>query len=345
MRKFAVFVLAVVCALSAQAAPSRALLKVPANFAALPTSCHPVDYSAVMGPIRNQGGTTWCFAYAAADLISQRVGDFVSAVDIATQYYLNDPAALASVAEPALQDYLRVYPEFLRDVLWARQQSLTNTAYRRFPGVSAADGGFEQLAVLLANGRGLCSEARLPSTNGYSGQMLKRLRHYVHTSLRNQRMSRDEAILRANAEWMQSVDRACERVKSPVPFIPVSGYWAANLDEYRRYMSQGRLYPQDAGRDLLGRLNYALNNGRVVAIGYDADLIADFGNDDEIAGHASVIVGRNLIGGQCHYLLRNSWGASCEGYRPGFKERCRAGHLWISEAELIKATFSVTFLR
>lgn len=334
-----------VFAATSQAAPSRALLKVPANFASLPTSCHPVDYSAVMGPIRNQGATSWCFAYAAADLISQRVGGMVSAVDIATQYYLNDPADLARVADTAVRDFLRLYPEFERDVIWARQQSLANTSYRRFPGVSSADGGYEQIAALLANGRGLCAESKLPSANGYSGQMLKRLRHYVYTSLRNQRLTRDQAVLRANAEWMQAVDRACDRVKSPVPFVPVTGYWAANLDEYRRYMSQGRLYPQDAGRDLLGRLNYALNNGRVVSIGYDANLIADFGNDEEIAGHASVIVGRNMIGGQCHYLLRNSWGASCEGYRPGFKERCQAGHLWISEAELIKATYSVTFLR
>lgn len=330
---------------SAQAAPGRELLKVPANFATLPQSCYPVDYSQYVGPIRNQGETAWCFAYTAADLISQRVGGFVSAVDLATQFYLADERELAAVTHPAVREFLASYPSFAADLQWARAIAVANKPFRRFPGVSHAEGGFEDLAAIVANARGLCAEANLPSNNGYSLQALKRLRHYVYTNLANQRMNRSEAVARANREWMQSVDRVCKRVESPVPFIPVSVFLAPGVEEFRTYQRQGRLYPQDAGRRLLGLVNYALNNGRIAAIGYDADLISDFGNDDELQAHASSIVGRNMINGQCHYLLRNSWGASCDYYRPEFRDRCRAGHLWISEAELIKASFSASFLR
>ncbi len=45
----------------------------------------PVDLK--VGPVRNQGDIGWCFAYVAADLISEKIGEYISAAHIAKNYY------------------------------------------------------------------------------------------------------------------------------------------------------------------------------------------------------------------------------------------------------------------
>ena len=42
----------------------------------------------------SQGDSAICFAYATADMISQRVQTEISALDVATKYYLTNPSRL-----------------------------------------------------------------------------------------------------------------------------------------------------------------------------------------------------------------------------------------------------------
>jgi hypothetical protein len=51
----------------------------------------------------SQGDSAICFAYATADMISQRVQTEISALDVATKYYLTNPLRLAKLANPDLQ--------------------------------------------------------------------------------------------------------------------------------------------------------------------------------------------------------------------------------------------------
>src|ERR1700730_17325651 len=55
----------------------------------------------------SQGDTAICFAYATADMISQRAGTEISALDVATNYYFADPSRLARSANPDLKRHLR----------------------------------------------------------------------------------------------------------------------------------------------------------------------------------------------------------------------------------------------
>jgi len=47
----------------------------------------------------SQGDSAICYAYAAADMISQRIGLAVSALDVATTFYFTDPSGLYTASD------------------------------------------------------------------------------------------------------------------------------------------------------------------------------------------------------------------------------------------------------
>ncbi len=58
--------------------------------------------------------------------------------------------------------------------------------------------------------------------------------------------------------------------------------------------------------------------------------------------HSSSIVGRRARGSQCQYLVRNSWGRSCNSYDTA--NQCEEGRVWVDSADLIRNiiyTFSI----
>lgn len=61
------------------------------------------DFAATSGYAAQPGRCAICFAYATADMISQRVQTEISALDVATKYYLTNPLRLAKLANPDLQ--------------------------------------------------------------------------------------------------------------------------------------------------------------------------------------------------------------------------------------------------
>ena len=74
-----------------------------------------------------------------------------------------------------------------------------------------------------------------------------------------------------------------------------------------------------------------LTKGNIVGMNYDANVLVDYTKRDALKIHASTLVGRkfNPETMSCEYLLRNSWGNSCDTYDKRFK--CSNGHIWIPE--------------
>lgn len=59
--------------------------------------------------------------------------------------------------------------------------------------------------------------------------------------------------------------------------------------------------------------------------------------------HGSLIIGqRKKPDGSCEYLVRNSWGSSCNRY--DLPSQCDNGHRWINSDALINNTADITFL-
>ena len=51
--------------------------------------------------------------------------------------------------------------------------------------------------------------------------------------------------------------------------------------------------------------------------------------------HASLVIGRRKDpdSGKCQFLVRNSWGTGCDGYRQAGWD-CEHGNIWVDEAAL-----------
>ncbi len=53
-------------------------------------------------------------------------------------------------------------------------------------------------------------------------------------------------------------------------------------------------------------------------------------------GHVSLLIGRKVINGSCHYLIRNSIGKNCSHYTKSLI--CEEGDTWVSDSELFSNT-------
>ena len=66
---------------------------------------------------------------------------------------------------------------------------------------------------------------------------------------------------------------------------------------------------------------------------------------DLVADHASIVIGRRKVGGSCQYRVQDNTGEYCVRMRPGIRERCDLGRVWLTEQELTRTLYSVTYLR
>ena len=98
----------------------------------------------------------------------------------------------------------------------------------------------------------------------------------------------------------------------------------------------------------IGAIDSQLDRGNMPAIDYNANFLTTTKKNGwlNIAGmHTSSIIGRrfNPDNQKCEYLIRNSWGTSCERYRPQFT--CEAGNIWVDQNSLKKSLILVTYLQ
>jgi hypothetical protein len=64
-----------------------------------------------------------------------------------------------------------------------------------------------------------------------------------------------------------------------------------------------------------------------------------------VADHSSVIIGRRRVGDTCQYRVQDNTGEYCAPMREGIRDRCELGRIWLTEDELKRTLYSVTYLR
>jgi len=332
---------------------------------ALPPATHRLPGGVLISPRPadipvGQGDSAICFAYATADMISQRVGRAVSPLDVAGKFYFADPARLETLPDPAVRAHLGAHPAYRADIAWGRNAADINPIGN--PGLQPyfdkIEGGEEDAAALLYNLDGLCAEADLPSHEGYAhfASTYAALRYGAPLRAPNQcprRVGATVAKFRSrradafNDAWLKRVEALCRREALPVPLLPVSSRVAANQLDFMALLEAGTPpTPREITR-LLARVDYALDHGRAPAIGYSWYVLQarDPKDPDLAADHSSVVIGRRRAGGTCQYLVQDNTGEYCARMRPGIAERCRDGRIWLSEGELRQSLYSVIYLR
>ena len=284
-------------------------------------NCSPVDLRSKMGPIRNQDGVGWCYSFAAADMLTFKNGGSprVSAADLAAQY-------------------IDVSPQY---------QSRTNNMWLSHKNLN---GGHIYSALQLAEKNGTCDETKIPSEINGGPQIAQAYRDlYASAYYRND--PKHKSLCAAQASKYRKFFPATSPTEilavlnTEPPWRVVHKLFGMNCQQRR----PAGISPGEIGLarkpDIGKVLNQELEQGQPVGIGYNIELITARKNANNGFGmHGSTIVGRKFDAktGNCQYLLRNTWGRSCDGYR-GWK--CEAGHLWVNEDALLWATDSATYFK
>ena len=315
-------------------------------------SCRAVDYRARLGPARTMGSNGYCFAYSSSILITQRTGRDVSAIDLATGFYLGVPAQFDRMVSPAVRRELG--PDYAL--------KLARETYRNGVDVDGPlaifphlEGGFEASTLAWANARGLCEDRHLPAQDGtdaYAALMSRMARAAAHgrgpagdevegVSARFRGAVND----RFHVAWLRFARARCQSRPSPVDLLPVDFGLAQTSREFRRARREGRVDDADQTR-VLTALDFALDHHRVAAIGFDLNTVQNHaGYVDDDGDHSVAVVGRRAVKAECQYLIRDSAGDACSEFDPAIRPRCAGAHYWLNESELRRSLYSVTYLR
>jgi len=277
------------------------------------------------------------------------------------KYYFADPSRLAQIGDADLRAHLGRIGDW-RAMIATSRATMEISRDDNFNGMPYADkleGGEEDVAALLYNIDGVCLETDLPSYDGYmhfQGYLnLLRVRTRLFPKEGYCRMSlagageslQNPATDAFNALWLDRVARQCRRLPLPAPLLPVSFRVAKNEAAFLQMLDEKR---SPSGADvahMFAMIDYALDHGRAPAVGYSWFVLEDAKPDDfdPVADHSSIVIGRRKRGGVCQYRVQDNTGEYCAHMRPGIRERCELGRIWLTEQELERTLYSVTYLR
>jgi hypothetical protein len=320
--------------------------------------CSPVDLRADLGAPRAQDGTSWCYAHSAADLLSQAMHRRVSSIDLAATYLMGNEALLHKIKHPAMQEYLKQHPDFDSRLKESRKEKDAYTPDKILSAGGIVDtGGRDDEAIVLSNLKGLCKAELLPAGKKNVEKYLRAIRDDLVDDDEVEpivegpigAVENDFARIMAHA-FQKWVDERCgERLKPKAPLLPHEVSVAESLEEYIALVKTGLLNGDEARVRLVKELDRVLDSGKVAAIAYESfDLYprTEPVRTERFHGdHSSVVAARKKIEGECHYFVRNHFGATC-GYRREYEENCEkgAGGVWV-KPEALKHLYSVISVR
>lgn len=323
-------------------------------------NCGPIDRRSEMPPVRNQGNVNWCYAYTAADLVGHRIGEHISAFDMALNYNGSVNVSLYSQAlfRPSRPTAASSNQEgeqprgIIQEYITRLQQ-----AHDRTQSVFDREYGFSQGAIEATRFMGFCREADLPSDTVESRSLAELLENITAFEDEVEALeSRDNADYLALAFCMENA----ELMGQFLPGVPLS-----EVAEATRSLSTSAYFRQIVNRqcenriqfnqesvfqtstqfpdgELTTQLDQVLNSGQVVGILYSMGMISHNGSGN----HVSSVVGRRWDENSrsCRYLVRNSWGEGCHHYTSNIEcnPQTDSGHFWVSREDLNENLHRIT---
>lgn len=275
--------------------------------------------------VRNQDGVGWCYAYAAADLLSYRLKKKISAVSLYD-------------SGQSIQ----------KDILTAD-----------------GNGGDMKYAIVdyLRKKNSLCLEEDLPSSD------FKFCTSVNYSKFLNSLyQSVDENSLYQSQCLEHNLKAAFPMADYSVLKNYTARFGSKNLVEYlydlqcKKQSFKGysispvnQLLPRFSKEIVLKNINTLLEKGEIVGLATEWSKLVESNDPKKAGGHASLIVGRRKSPdtGECEYLLRNSWGNSCDEMEgEGLTcdlicagQSCRYnGHMWVSTRRIKNSLLGITYL-
>lgn len=282
--------------------------------------CTPINLGPEFGPSRDQDSTGWCFGFVAADLLSHRLKMQISAADLTITHFNWSEG-------------------YLPDILTGR-------------GPTTKSGGHIEDAVDAGVAYGLCLESDFSSRdNGLAEQLPL---YELMTKITD-----------INSSWSKTLAGACKddlatarRLFPDLKLDDISdalwssqAYFVGNLAERA---CQPRLKPTNVKAStvwgtpdqVFENLNKALDQKKPVGISISNAGYLMNGEIDGSGNHGVSVIGRRFDPkrGRCDYLVRNSWGSSCQAM-PTFEcEDESKGHVWVPQSGLAEGLYGATTL-
>lgn len=276
-------------------------------------ACEKVDLSPQFPKIRNQGNSGWCFAFAAADLLSFYEGTNISALDVVILHNeVREPEALGLSQE-----------ELMRKNGWAAH------------------------ALDRALKEGFCTEGETPSelNDKDLSQFLFQLEHS-----KTQNIPGEELKVDIKEVFKQTPQTLLKIYETSSKFDLVRNLAKSNCKRrpFTKISGARKIYWQEQGRNhgdiVLPQIQKMLDRKLPVIINYDSSGLLPLLPGNPIRAHYSLVVGRrqNLSTGACEYKIRNSWGSKNQGYRSSIESI--NGYQWVTEAFLKENLFETVFI-
>jgi hypothetical protein len=281
------------------------------------TGCSAVNLRSQLPPVRDQGQRGFCFAFVAADLLSERMGiqGGVSAYQVTANYFLNglDRETVGRFGSHFASHFAR--PQRSARVSHAAlrrdETARFHSTYRRgLEGFENVGGGHVRGAILdFANAKKVCSENEIPYSsvidrNGTDRMLAASRQRFIESrecELRSNSFLNSAnniyAALSMNAHGLiDDIETQCRSQVSRRRFIPQS------------FDSSWPTVDQRSSR----AVHRALDLRRPAGISLDMRSWMSPVPEGH-AYHAMVIVGRewDAARGQCRFRVWNSWGATC----------------------------------
>lgn len=276
--------------------------------------CTPVDLRGPkLGQVRNQDSMGWCFAFAAADILSYKMAQKISAADIAHR---------RSVAAS---------PDDQFDI--------------------GKKGYNPPNAIRETREKGWCLEKDFPSEDNISGvyfDLFKKISELKKQMAEGKKIKEEEACGYLKNAFPNLDDKTALKILKD---SGLKDYYTmlANQNCPNRVKDTGITIEEvkkgTPGSDLLKTIDAQLNDKNVVAINYNHGVLSNPAQKEAKITHSSLIVGRryNTASKSCEYLIRNSWGRSCGYYHSDL--HCEEGHIWVPAGSLLNNTAEVYYAK
>lgn len=300
-------------------------------------SCSTVDLRAEMGPVRSQGDVGWCYANAAADLLSYRYreelkGKQVSAISVALEYNANlffmDAWGEGGSSALAVLTYLKSTSRHNSLCLQTADDLVMSRGLKASLGEKLE--AFKKLKILFDDY--VKDRSRLqPFVEHW--QMLRQSDSVLFT-IPKERLF--QILAKSDKDSYPMMIKA-ELCKNRSVTVDSDDVGVGGTSHWLPFVSQN---------DVIDTINRQLNKRNILGVSYYASILNSAETPTKRGSeHASVLIGRrwNKDAYRCEYLIRNSWGPRCNGYN-NKNIQCESGNFWISETDLKRTLFSVTYL-
>ncbi|WP_413580382.1 hypothetical protein [Bdellovibrio sp. HCB288] len=261
----------------------------------------PADVKTFMSTPSDQGDIGWCYGYTAADIISQALGTPVSALHLSA-YYASEVTVLGKIGRGVVNKtttpeggMVGVAVRKMYDLGYACKEQDVPSQGTKEVYLSSRTKVHNGMAFLINRMKDLragkcvdlCEKSFNQLAEGFfPGTSPDTIRKYL---LNHRNVSLEDVVF-------FFLDNSCRYKATPIPNSLKYETWSKKTHPFESINSQ---------------IDWLLNRRKLISLEYDASEITDVGGIFG-AGHASTIVGRKKIGNSCYYMVRNSWGKSCD---------------------------------